>query len=65
MRKIDAEPVIAQLVERRDKYTKWMNEFEKQGKRYDQKWCELNMQLFEVNVFIQMLKNAPEIKTDN
>ena len=65
MKEIDADPIIAQLVERRDKYAKWMKEFEKRGKRYDPKWCELNMQLFEVNVFIQMLKNAPEIKTDN
>ena len=65
MRKIDADPIIAQLVERKDKYAKWMKEFEKRGKRYDMKWCELNMQLFQVDVFIHMLKNAPEIKTDN
>ena len=61
MKKIDADPVIAQLVERRDKYIKWKKEFERRGKKYDLKWCELNMQIFEIDVFIQMLKDAPEI----
>lgn len=53
---INADTLLAKLMNRRRKYIEYIKEFEKVEKENDIRSRELKMQLFEINVFIGMIQ---------